>query len=210
MYMCFYIDQVVSIQAERSFVAAHTASVAQTTAVIGGINKIGEMMASLLGESAQWTKMEAPSPEEVPETALSILNKGQTLTQSIPVPFQPLYNNLSESDQQSDPEQPPGKGQHSFLYMKDYPIHNPSLLELAARNLKSSETELDQEHSLSQNHSIISAAPRPECHNRVPTQESQSIAVTGSDPMKNADRSLDPLGQYIDDNDTLGNGQSSQ
>ena len=88
-------------------------------------------------------------PEEVPETALDILNKGQTLIQSIHVPFQPLYNKMSESDQQSDPEQPPGKDQHALLHMKDYPTHNPSLLELVSSKLKGSETELDQENSLS-------------------------------------------------------------
>ncbi len=60
----FYIDQVVSIHSCRTFVVAHTAAVTQTTAVIGGLNKIGEMMATLTG--GQWTEMETQTLKTFP------------------------------------------------------------------------------------------------------------------------------------------------
>ena len=76
--MAFYIDQVVSIHSDRTFVAAHAEAVTQTTAVIGGLNKIGEMMATLTG--GQWTEMETPNIDDIPLTSQSILSKVQHLT----------------------------------------------------------------------------------------------------------------------------------
>ena len=81
--MAFYIYQVVSIHSGRTFVAAHTAAVTQTTTVIGGLNKIGEMMATLTG--GQWAEMKTPNIDNIPLASQSILSKAQHLTRSIPV-----------------------------------------------------------------------------------------------------------------------------